>query len=305
MIDRRALLRGVGLAGVAGLVSGACGSSAVSTLRLSAGEQGGLFFEFANLLADATRSSGTRLTALQSDGSVDNLRAAASGQAELAMTLLDLAEDEAHRAGLLAIGRVYENYFQIAVPASSPVRSIIDLRGGTVSVGAPGSGAALMSSRILAAAGLTDAVRTSHLTMHDAATALGTGGIDAAMWAGGLPTPVFARAVDGIRLLDLREVGERMRLVHGATYEPVRIPEGAYGGQASIVTVGVMNLLLARADVDDGAIGSIVDVLIDESAALVPPQAIGSQFLDAQSLILTGSVPLHPGAAERYRSRHG
>ena len=58
-------------------------------------------------------------------------------------------------------------------------------------------------------------------------------------------------------------------------------------------------------DVADGVAAAMVDLLLDDSSALVPAQAIGSQFLDAQSLIQTGPVALHPGAAAEYRRRHG
>jgi hypothetical protein len=37
----------------------------------------------------------------------------------------------------------------------------------------------------------------------------------------------------------------------------------------------------------------------------VPEQALGTQFLDARSLIGTTTIPLHPGAAETYRVLHG
>lgn len=303
-IDRRSLLRVTGAAMTA-LVAAACGGRSVPTLRVASGEQGGLFFEFANLLAGAAEGSGVRLEPLESDGSVENLETMTTGRAELALTLLDVAEDNRERLGLTAIGRVYENYFQVAVRRDSPVATIADLAGRTVSVGAPGSGAALLSTRVLAAAGLTDAVRPVQQTMQAAADALARGTIDAAMWAGGLPTPVFTRVAGGIRLLDLGTVGDPMRRRYGGVYEPVAIPEGTYGAHPAVTTVGVMNLLVVRRDVSDESVAAVVDLLLDRSASLVPPQAVGSQFLDAQSLILTGSVPLHPGAAAQYRRRHG
>lgn len=46
-------------------------------------------------------------------------------------------------------------------------------------------------------------------------------------------------------------------------------------------------------------------LLVGRAAELVPEQALGTQYLDVRSLIDTGKVPLHPGAAAEYRRLHG
>lgn len=277
-------------------------------LRLAAGESGGFFWEFSGLLAAAAdRAGAARITPLHSEGSADNLEALRGGRAELALSLIDTAYESPDRDLLTAVGCVYENYFQVAVRGDSPVGSTEELRGRRVSVGAPGSGAAALSARVLAAAGLSRPgdIRGVELSMRDAADELAAGTVDAVMWAGGLPTPAFTGTDADIRLLDLGAVVARLRESFGTTYEAVPVPADVYGRHPAVTTVGVANLLLARRDVAADAIASIVDVLIDDSAELVPAQAVGSQFLDAQSLILTGDIPLHPGAAREYRRRHG
>lgn len=275
-------------------------------MRLAAGESGGLFWEFSGLLAAAAdRAGAPRITPLQSEGSADNLEALRTGRAELAMSLIDTAYDSADRDSLTAVGCVYENYFQVAVRGDSPIGSIDDLRGRTVSTGAAGSGATSLSDRVLTAAGLgaPGAVRGVELSMQEAARQLAAGTVDAVMWAGGLPTPAFTGT--DLRLLDLTAVVARLRESFGTAYEAVPVRADVYGRHPGVTTVGVANLLLVRRDVADDAVAAIVDLLIDDSSELVPEQAVGSQFLDAQSLILTGSIPLHPGAVQEYRRRHG
>lgn len=305
LMDRRSVLRGIAMLSSAAIVS-ACSGADRPAIRLAAGEQGGFFWEFSGLLATAAdRSGGTRLTPLQTGGSVENLELLRSGDAELAMSLADIIPDTPD--DFAAIGRVYENYFQIAVRDESPVLSVEQLAGRTVSVGAPGAGATVLSERVLATVGLSepDAVRRVERPMRGAATELAEGRIDAAMWAGGLPTPAFADLPVNIRLLDLSTVVDELRSMYGTAYEPVSVPAGVYGPHPGVITVGVANLLLARRDVSDTVVADIVDLLLDDPASLVPAQAVGSQFLDAQSLIQTGSVPLHPGATAEYRRRHG
>ncbi|GAC02036.1 hypothetical protein GONAM_41_00230 [Gordonia namibiensis NBRC 108229] len=305
-VDRRTVLRGCSGMGALLLLS-ACGDERGSPVRLAAGETGGFFWEFAGLLAAAAdRSGAPPIRPLRSNGSAENLDALSAGSAELALSLRDAAVERADPQ-LTALGCVYENYFQVAVRADSGIATVADLRGRVVSVGAPGSGAAELSQRVLVAAGLGPErdIRPVRQTMREARAALAAGEVDAVMWAGGLPTPAFADPQVPIALLDLGGIVPALRQRHGLAYEPVRIPADIYGRHPAVTTVGVANLLLARRDVPDATAAAVVDLLLDESAQLVPAQAIGSQFLDAQSLIVTGPIPLHPGAAAEYRRRHG
>ena len=306
VFSRRTALR-AGAVSVAAAAMGACASDPPMRLRLAAGEVGGFFWEFSGLLSDAAAGlSEVEVVPLTTSGSLDNLDALVSGRAELAMTVIDAAYS--HReTDLAAVGCVYENYFQVAVRADSPILSASDLRGRRVSTGAPGSGATVVSERILDAAGISgpDALREVQLSMSSAATALSDNEIDAVMWAGGLPTPAFADPRAEIRLLDLGALVPHLRRSFGTAYEAVPVPADVYGRHPEVTTVGIPNLLLAHPSVPNQVVAALVGVLLDRSSALVPGQAIGSQFLDARSLVMTGGIPLHPGAEEEYRVRHG
>ncbi|MDJ0360873.1 TAXI family TRAP transporter solute-binding subunit [Rhodococcus sp. H29-C3] len=307
LLSRRAALRAGLLAVSAAAVGTACASDPPPQLRLASGEVGGFFWEFAGLLADAAAATATsEVVPLTTAGSLDNLEALDSRRAELALTLADAAYSHPSR-DLAAVGCVYENYFQVAVRADSGIETVGDLRGRPVSVGAPGSGATLVSQRIFDATGLSGpgAVREVQMSMSLAAHALSDNEIDAVMWAGGLPTPAFADPPMAIRLLDLGAVVADLRREFGTAYESVLVPANVYGEHPEVTTVGIPNLLLAHPDVPDRTVAELVGLLLDQSSSLVPRQAIGSQFLDARSLVMTGAIPLHPGAEAEYRRRHG
>ncbi|CAB4929176.1 unannotated protein [freshwater metagenome] len=306
LFSRRTALR-AGVVSLTAVAMGACATDPPMQLRLAAGEVGGFFWEFSGLLSDAAAGmSEVEVVPLTTSGSLDNLDALISGRAELAMTLIDAAYSHPS-TDLAAVGCVYENYFQVAVRADSTILAASDLRGRRVSTGAPGSGATVLSHRILDAAGVSgpDAVREVQLSMKAAATALSDNEIDAVMWAGGLPTPAFAEPRSEIRLLELGSLVPNLRRAFGTAYEAVPVPANVYGSHPEVTTVGIPNLLLAHPDVPNRVVAALVSVLLDRSSALVPGQAIGSQFLDARSLVMTGGIPLHPGAEEEYRARHG
>lgn len=306
LFSRRTALR-AGVVSLTAVAMGACATDPPMQLRLAAGEVGGFFWEFSGLLSDAAAGmSEVEVVPLTTSGSLDNLYALISGRAELAMTLIDAAYSHPS-TDLAAVGCVYENYFQVAVRADSTILAASDLRGRRVSTGAPGSGATVLSHRVLDAAGVSgpDAVREVQLSMKAAATALSDNEIDAVMWAGGLPTPAFAEPRSEIRLLELGSLVPNLRRAFGTAYEAVPVPANVYGSHPEVTTVGIPNLLLAHPDVPNRVVAALVSVLLDRSSALVPGQAIGSQFLDARSLVMTGGIPLHPGAEEEYRARHG
>jgi hypothetical protein len=243
---------------------------------------------------------------------VANLELLRTGNADLALVLADtavIAQDGDRPfttpVPLRALGRVYENYMQLVVRQDGPVRGLADLAGRTVSLGAAGSGAAIFGDRLLGAAGVRPAIE--HLPLADAVSALAAGRIDALLWSGGVPTPALAELDSrlGILLLSLDSVTPKLRAAHGPVYESVLIPSGAYQHIREIHTIGVANLLVSTPELPDEVAGAVVSVLVTRAAQLVPQQAVGTQFLDARTLIGTLGVPLHPGAAERYRELHG
>jgi hypothetical protein len=312
-------------------------------VTIAAGEPGGFYIEFAELLAAEITDEEPRLraVAVRTEGSLDNVGLLADGKADLALVLADAAQATATTGGplptpvpMLAIGRVYENYLQLVVLADSPVHRLTDLAGRTASLGAHGSGAELIGDRLLAAAGLSAAgpnpagptatgpnpagptasgptaiagVTVQHRLLADATAALERAQIAALLWSGGVPTPALA-ALAGrrpIRLLALDSVIPALRSAYGPVYEPTAVPADAYGPAAGVATIGVANLLVCHPDADPALTATVARVLVTHAARLVPEQALGTQFLDPRNLIVTAGIPLHPGAVAAYRDLHG
>ncbi len=307
-MDRRTFLGLIG-GGLLGAGIAACGGSDTRTFIVASGERGGFQSEFAGLLQSATADDRIRLQRINSHGSVDNITMLREGRVSFGLSLADVAVER--RTGIDAVGRVYENYVQFAVPADSPVQRFADLRGQRVSLGARGSGTEFTGLRILGAAGMTpDDIVITPVSLTDVLTSLANGTVAAAMWAGGVPTPSAVPRPgygppSGIRLLDLSAELVELRRRYGPMYEPVSIPAHMYGRSTETATIGVPSMLLTTPSTPDDAVTAVVDVLVDRAADLIPPGTVGVQFLDTQSLIQTYGLPLHPAARAAYRRHHG
>ncbi|KAA0929770.1 TAXI family TRAP transporter solute-binding subunit [Streptomyces apricus] len=289
-------------------------------LRVATGEPTAFYEAFGRLLTAEVESAYPRLRCRvrTTAGSLTNIELLRDRRADLALVLTDTAlaaqgTDLFPRpVPLRAIGRVYETYLQFVVRADSPVREVSDLAGHTVSLGATGSGAAVLGERILHAAGLapgTD-VPVLHLPLADAADAMREGSVEALIVAGGVPLPVLTALDDGpgLRFLPLArllpKLGGRAGRA-GSGLEEVPLPQGAYRSAGGVATIGVSNLLVCRPDLPHAVAGALTRLLARCATALVPDNAVGAQFLDVGSLIGTGGVALHPGAVEAYRALHG
>jgi TRAP transporter TAXI family solute receptor len=307
--SRRTLL----VATAATAVSAGCTGPGAQPLTVAGGEVGGFYVEFAQLLVDALAAAGTPAVVQQTGGSVENIRRITEGATgALGLVLTDIAlaalrgEDPfGAPVPLRALGQVYENYMQLVVRAEDRITGIADLAGRPVTLGAVGSGAAVFGDRLLAVAGVRAEVTRRPLAL--AVQALADRGTDALLWSGGVPTPALAdlAARRPLRLLPLADHLPALRSRYGTAYGPVLVPEGVYGAATAVPTVGVANLLLAAPALPDAVADTVVRTLVEAAPRLVPSAALGTQYLDQRSLIDTGEVPLHPGAAAAYRTLHG
>jgi TRAP transporter TAXI family solute receptor len=311
-VSRRTLLAAA-LAAAAGAATGCTGNGG-EPITVAGGELGGFYVEFAQLLVDALAATGTPAVVQQTGGSVENIRriTEGAGSGALGLVLTDIAlaalrgqDPFGQPVELCALGQVYENYMQLVVRAEDPVTGIADLAGRPVTLGAVGSGAAVFGDRLLAVAGVRAEVIRRPLVL--AVQALSDRTTDALLWSGGVPTPALAQLAERrpLRLLPLAEHLPALRNRYGTAYGPVLVPEGVYGAAAAVPTVGVANLLLAAPTLPDAIADTVVRTLVGAAPRLVPSAALGTQYLDQRSLIDTGDVPLHPGAAAAYRDLHG
>src|SRR5262245_8821898 len=281
-------------------------------LRLAAGDPGGLYLAFAELLAKQlnTRYPSVTVDVLATEGTVENLALLRAGQVDLGLALADVADQdratEPADTAPKAVAQVYENYLQVIVRETSAAKQLSDLEGMRVSIGPSGSGAAATSEVLFEAAGLRGRVQMANYRLRDGIARLADGSIEALVWSGGVPTPAIAELNDKLplRMLDIGSVAAPMSRLAGYPYFVHRVPAGGYV-PAGIRSIGVPDLLLCRQGVADDLIAAVVNVLATDAAQLVPPYVRGLQYLAPPSMIQTGGIPLHAAAIAAYRALHG
>ncbi len=283
-------------------------------LRVATGLDGGVYRVYGQALADILDRElrPMRVSAVSTDGSIENLQLLDAGRAHVAFSLADaalLAVDGRSRFSrpvkVAALARLYDDYLQIIVRRKdSKLRRIADFAGKTVSIGAKGSGTAVQARRILRlpTVGLRGRapVRTLSLTLKESTAALKAGKIDALFWSGGLPSEAIVdlgKTVD-IRLIGLPE-GTAGQL-DSELYTDAAIPEDVYGKEGAVNTVIASNLLVVRQDLRAEVAYRITRALFAHKRELVKkhPQA---RRLNVASATQTYPLKPHPGALRWYR----
>ena len=289
------------------------------TVTLSTGAERGVYQEYGTRLRTAIADDMPRLKIdlEPSNGSQENVSLVANGQADFAIAAADavqayLDDGKPGASRLRGLARLYDDYVQVVVPATSSVQSIADLKGKRVAVGPEGSGVRLISERLLAAAGLDidkdidprdDTIGTSPGALRD-------GRIDAFIWSGGLPTRGLTDlADDGYEFRFVPISGALMAKLHdqGGVFTHYRasvMPADAYPDildGSTVPTLTVANLLITRDDMDPRLTEWLTRMVI-KSRDTIGQEVHAAQVVDLHTAIYTDPLRLHEGARRYYTS---
>ncbi|MFC4016555.1 TAXI family TRAP transporter solute-binding subunit [Micromonospora sp. GCM10011542] len=298
-----ALLLAVTLPGVVG-----CQESPTEPvpIRIATGSPTAVYYAFGQSLAAILNRElpGVRASVVVTPASAENVRLVGSGAAELGFTQADVLPTGAQTGPPVdAVARVYDDQLHLVTTGGGPVRTVADLRGRRVSVGAPGSGTEITATRLLEVARLGgDGVRRERLGLDDSVTALRAGRIDAFFFSGGLPVRAIADLAgqSATRIVDLGEWTEPLRARYGEVYVSRDIPRSVYGVDP-VTTVGDPNYLIVRADLPERLVREVTRLLMERRAELGAAHPAAGR-MSPRSAIATAPLPLHPGAAAWYRS---
>lgn len=277
-----------------------------NTIRFGAANIGGMYYSFANTfteLANETTSAynfEVRTTA----GSTANLRLLSDNYIELGIAQADLIYDAYQKnSNLRAIAGLYTEACQLVVRADSDIKSLDDLSGHTVSIGAEESGTERNASEILEFAGMPSSiVKTKNLDYIDAAHQLETGDIDAFFCTAGLTTTIIeelSRECE-IRLISIDDSVIDKMLSTSDAYSRYTIPAGTYKGQdEEVSTIGVTSVLVTSDSMSSDIIKQMTAMLFENAKELQYSTSL-DLHLNEKFAITNIPIPFHEGAVEYY-----
>ncbi|TRO11541.1 TAXI family TRAP transporter solute-binding subunit [Ectopseudomonas mendocina] len=283
-------------------------------INILTGGTSGVYYPLGMSLSELYRENikGSTTSVRATKASVENLNLLQIARGQLAFALGDSVADawkgdeeagfRAPRDRLRAIAGIYPNYIQIVASQASGIRSLEDLRGKRISVGAPRSGTELNARAIFKAAGLSykDMGQVEFKPYADSVELIEKGQLDATLQSAGLG------------MAAIRELAERMPITFvaipeqvvsrvGGAYQPGIIPAGTYKGQASdVATATITNLLVSQTSVADDVAYQMARLLFEnlDRLAEAHPAAKDIQLQRATNGL---PIPLHPGAERFYR----
>lgn len=195
--------------------------------------------------------------------SVENLILLQQGRGEIAFTLgdsLKAAWEGDEEAGfktkldkLRTIGAIYPNYIQIVATAESGIKTLADLKGKSLSVGAPKSGTELNSRAILAAAGMTykDLGKVEYLPFAESVDLMKNRQLGATLQSAGLGVASLKDLSSSASITVVSVPKETIDKI-GPPFISAIIPANTYTGQdKDVPTAAVVNYLVTSSAVSD------------------------------------------------------
>ncbi len=257
---------------------------------------------------------GIRTSVQSTKASVENLNLLQAGKGEIAFTLGDSliaawkgdaeAGFRAPLDRLRGIAAIYPNYVQIVASRESGIRTLEDLKGKRLSVGAPKSGTELNARAILGAAGLSyaDLGKVEYLPFAESVDLMKNRQLDATLQSAGLGV---ASIRDLATSVPIRMVAVPPALVEkiGPPFRPGVIPAGTYTGQdEDVPTATIPNFLVTHSGVSDDLVHAMTEALFANLDQLAAAHAEGRK-IRLETALDGMPVPLHPGAERFYKQK--
>jgi TRAP transporter TAXI family solute receptor len=252
-------------------------------------------------------------TAVSTGASVANINKLAEGEFQLVMVQNDVTFyayngtemfKDSPKPNLRGVGTLYAETIQIVTVTSSRVKSLNDLRGKRIAVGAAGSGTEVNCRQILEALGLGyNDVSPQYLNFAEAANGLRDGNVDVAVVTAGVPTAAIrdvASQKDVVILPVSNELAAKL-IAKYPFYTKFLIPKDTYPKQGSPVqTLAVKAMLLVDASADEQLVYDMTKAIFTGTARLAMAHAQGANITKASAQ--DGMpIPLHPGAARFFK----
>lgn len=290
-----------------------------ASLQFGTGSSTGTYYGFGSTFATyITNNTGVSITAVTSSGSQANIEMVDAGQQQLGFVQSDVMSyaydgtrlfvdqktgEPAPITNFTTLAALYMEQVQI-VTLNPDIKTVADLAGKTVSIGAVGSGVYFNALDVLGAYGLTEEdIDPVTQNFDDSVESLQDGRIDAAFIVAGAPTTSITQlaTTQDVYLVSLDQEHIDALIESSPYYSAYTIPASVYGTDEDCTTVAISAVLIGAADLDPDVAYTIVYTLFQNSDKISHAKAKEMSVEFGASI--TG-VPYNEGAA-RYFSEMG
>ena len=303
------------LALVASIMS--CGAPKQTFVSIASGGTGGTYYPLAGAMAAIWNAGikGMNASAQTTGASVANVNLLREAKADVIFVQNDIAYYAANGlemfkdkpfAELKGMATLYPETCQLIVLANSGIKTVADLKGKKVAVGAAGSGVEANARQIMDAAGVTYAdIQVQYLSFNEAASNLKDGNIDAAFLTAGHPTAAVQdiAASKAISVVPIdANVAAKLQSTY-PFYTKTTIPAGTYKGvDADVQTVAVKAMLAVSSKLDAATVEKMLQTMFakEGSDRLTAAHAKAGAMITLATAKDGMSLPLQAGAEKFY-----
>ena len=294
----------------------ACGGAGASKMTMGTGGTAGTYYAFGGVLGQYIKNNaGIDVTVVSTDGSKANIQGIDAGDYQLGTVQSDVMayawdgirsfESDGSIQSFRVVAGLYAESVQL-ITMDESIKSVADLKGKAVSIGAPASGVYFNAMDVLAAAGLTEAdIKPQYLSFADSTDGLKDGKIDAAFIVAGAPTPAITElcTTNNAYLVPIDgEVADNL-MASCPFYTIYNIPAGTYAGQdADVQTVTVKATLIVDAKASEEDVYKLTAAIFDNTAAIAAENGKGAE-LSIENATSGMTAPFHAGAAKYFAEK--
>ena len=288
-----------------------------TVLLFATGSKDGFYHRLAKQMKIVieTNHPDLRIELKPSAGSNENIKAIDNGKVQLAL----VQNDAFGGKNVRSLAPLYPEVLHLISRTNANIRTLRDLSGKRVGIGAPGSGTANITSKLLAFSNVSfDDNQTLASSFSVTMKQLKAGKIDAAFFLTGLGTPAIRNAMtnstftlSGIQIREDSAEAETIAKrftdgirVHYPHIAPHVIPQMAYQGHpvTPVPSLSVQAVLVCKKDVTEDIINRITRTLFTQRAVLSQKEPAFSSLDESKAR--TGlQFPLHEGAENFYQRK--
>ena len=299
----------------AALVSSAALAQQQQFVNVLTGGQSGVYYPLGVALSQiyAKNIPNVRSTAQVTRASAENMNLLEAGRGEVALALADTVSNaykgnaEAGFAKpltkLRGLSATYNNYIQIVANADSGIKTLADLKGKRISVGAAKSGTELNARAIFKAAGLSysDMAKIEYLPFGESVELMKNRQLDATLQSAGLGVASIRDLATSVNIVVVAVPAIVVTRVGDAAYQPSVIPANTYAGQTvDIPTAAIPNFLVTHSGVSDELAYQMAKTLYTNIDTMYAAHN-AAKTIQRENAVRGMPVPVHPGAARYYK----